>query len=321
MDNPHKYRATDKMSDLICDNYALLMVMSRFGLSLGFGEKTVGETCQSQGVDCHTFLAVANFLNSGNKQQENDFSVAALMEYLKRAHTYFLDFNLPAIRRKLIEAIDCSGADDVAILILKFYDAYVREVRRHMEYENKEVFGYVENLLRGHLDAQYRITVFAEKHNQIGIKLKELKNIIIKYYPEKENDLLNAVLFDIFNCEQDLNSHCSVEDHLFVPAVEALEEQLAQQTHKDAAADQPNEEGAGGEGTENLSQREQEVITCVAKGMSNKEIADRLCLSVHTVITHRRNIARKLQIHSPAGLTIYAIVNKLVELNEIKDRL
>ena len=55
--------------------------------------------------------------------------------------------------------------------------------------------------------------------------------------------------------------------------------------------------------------------------MSNKEIADRLCLSVHTVITHRRNIARKLQIHSPAGLTIYAIVNKLVELNEIKDRL
>ena len=50
-------------------------------------------------------------------------------------------------------------------------------------------------------------------------------------------------------------------------------------------------------------------------------IADRLCLSIHTIITHRRNIARKLQIHSSAGLTIYAIVNKLVELGDIKDQL
>ena len=70
---------------------------------------------------------------------------------------------------------------------------------------------------------------------------------------------------------------------------------------------------------ETLSQREKEIITCVVKGMTNKAIADKLYLSIHTVITHRRNIAAKLQIHSAAGLTIYAIVNKLVELSEIKD--
>ncbi len=69
---------------------------------------------------------------------------------------------------------------------------------------------------------------------------------------------------------------------------------------------------------ESLSQREKEIIVCVVKGMINKEIADQLNISIHTVITHRRNISRKLQIHSPSGLTIYAIVNKLVELNEIK---
>ena len=66
-----------------------------------------------------------------------------------------------------------------------------------------------------------------------------------------------------------------------------------------------------------LSPREKDVVVCVVKGMTNKQIAERLCLSAHTVITHRRNIAGKLQIHSPAGLTIYAIVNKLVELDEI----
>lgn len=67
----------------------------------------------------------------------------------------------------------------------------------------------------------------------------------------------------------------------------------------------------------NLSAREKEIVICVAKGMSNKEIADRLCLSVNTVTTHRRNIARKLDIHSPAGITIYAIVNKLVSIGEV----
>lgn len=68
-----------------------------------------------------------------------------------------------------------------------------------------------------------------------------------------------------------------------------------------------------------LSAREKEIIICVIKGMTNKQISEKLCLSTHTVIAHRRNIASKLQIHSSAGLTIYAIVNKLVELNDIKD--
>jgi DNA-binding NarL/FixJ family response regulator len=70
---------------------------------------------------------------------------------------------------------------------------------------------------------------------------------------------------------------------------------------------------------ESLSNREKEVIVCVIKGMTNKQIADVLRLSAHTVITHRRNISAKLQIHSTAGLTIYAIVNKLVELDEVKN--
>jgi len=70
---------------------------------------------------------------------------------------------------------------------------------------------------------------------------------------------------------------------------------------------------------ESLTTREKEIIVCVIKGMTNKQIADELCLSAHTVISHRRNITAKLQIHSTSGLTIYAIVNKLVELDEIKN--
>lgn len=67
-----------------------------------------------------------------------------------------------------------------------------------------------------------------------------------------------------------------------------------------------------------LSQREKEIVGCIVRGMTNKEIAEKLFISVHTVMTHRKNITRKLQIHSAAGLTIYAIVNKLVELSGVK---
>lgn len=82
----------------------------------------------------------------------------------------------------------------------------------------------------------------------------------------------------------------------------------------------PVPEEAESDEQQSLSTREKEIVVCVVKGLTNREIADRLFLSTHTVITHRRNIARKLQIHSASGLTVYAIVNKLVELGEISPK-
>ena len=70
--------------------------------------------------------------------------------------------------------------------------------------------------------------------------------------------------------------------------------------------------------SDSLSEREKDVIISLVQGMTNKEIADHLCISINTVITHRRNIAKKLQIHSPAGLTIYAIVNNLIDISAVK---
>lgn len=67
-----------------------------------------------------------------------------------------------------------------------------------------------------------------------------------------------------------------------------------------------------------LTPREKEIVVGIVKGLSNKEIAQEINVSVNTVMTHRRNIASKLQIHSPAGLTIYAIVSKLVSIDDIK---
>jgi len=316
------YCTTDKLSDIICDNYSLLQVMSRFGLPLGFADNTVEEWCEANQVHGETFLAVVNFV-AHPKEVSTDLagiSVPALMDYLKQSHHYFLDFQLPNIRRKLIEAIDCSAENEVAYLILKYFDSFVNEVRKHMDYEDMDVFQYVNSLLEGRKNPDYSISMFARDHDQVDAKLAELKNIIIKFYPPRGNGyVMNAVLFDIFTCEQELASHGQVEDGLFVPAVYQLEKRLDATKVcevKKPLVEEPEEdtEMTGSQ----LSQREKEVICCVVKGMSNKEIAEALFISIHTVITHRRNIARKLQIHSSTLLTIYAIVNKLVDISEVK---
>ena len=306
------------MRDLVNDNGSLLLVMARFGISLGFGDKSVRDVGRAHHVDENTFLEVANFVSDREYHCES-VSLPSLIGYLKQAHEYFLDFNLPNIRRKLIEAIDCSQSTDIAMLIVKFYDEYVTEVRKHMEYENDVVFTYVEQLAQGRLNRNYTISEFAGKHTPIGDKLKELKDIVIRYYPERNNYLLNAVLLDIILCEQDLTSHCMIEDKLFVPAVRHVEQQI-KQSGQVAYIDESENETPDKDKLEVLSDREKDIVVCVAKGMNNKEIADYLFLSVHTVTTHRRNISNKLQIHSTAGLIIYAIANRLVNIEDIPQK-
>ena len=129
------YKETDKMSDLICDNYPMVLVMSRFGIALGFGEKNIGEVCRMSGVDPYTFLTVVNFLADEDITPEHDvrkLSVDDLIKYLHNAHDYFLNFRFPHIRRKLVEAIS-NCPDDVAFVIRRFFDEYAEEVNKHMQ--------------------------------------------------------------------------------------------------------------------------------------------------------------------------------------------
>ena len=70
--------------------------------------------------------------------------------------------------------------------------------------------------------------------------------------------------------------------------------------------------------SQDLSTREKLVLQQVSLGLQNKEIAEKLFISTHTVITHRKNITRKLGIKTVSGLTIYALLNKLVDIEDIK---
>lgn len=318
MKNQKTYEADDKMISLISDNYNLLQALGSFGISLGFGDKTVRETCESNGVDTHTFLAVVNYaINDIGVAEDDEFlSVSTLLHYLEASHDYFLDFQLPYIRRELEESLDEDNS--LAALIMRLYDEYSCEIRQHMNYEQQTLFPYVEKLLDGQPASDYNVETFSKHHDAADQQLHELKILIIKYLPQDglHNNQLTATLHDIYENEVWLRQHAMVEDHIFVPAIRRLERQVK---HGDVTRNISDMVLKGSaKGPDALSTREQEVIIALVQGMSNKEIATHLNISTNTVITHRRNIARKLQIHSPAGLTIYAIVNGLVDINAVK---
>ena len=174
------------------------------------------------------------------------------------------------------------------MLILRCYDEFAEEIRTHIEHED-------EGLYDEHVHDDGRITD----------KLTEIKNLIIKYYPggAAQYELI-SVMSALWHTEQDFADHCAIEDDILRPALTKV------MPHIHRRHQMPE--------SEELSDRERDVLVQVVRGLSNKEIADVLCISMHTVISHRKNITRKLNIHSTAGLTIYAIVNKLVDLNSLE---
>lgn len=315
-----KYERGHRMRDLIRSNPSLLPALSRFGIAPGFGDNTVEAVCAGNGVDTGTFLAVANFI-SGHPADTGNISLPSLMGYLRSAHNYFLNYILPTLRMRLVEALSNAANDDITLMILRFYDDYALRVREHMDYEDRVVFTYVDRLLAGELDSGFSIDTFRENHSPIASKLRDLKEIFITHYhaPGASAERVNTVLFNIIQCETDLMAHCRVEDAVFIPAVARLETEMrtrAESRERDAASvavPVPDVSAC-------LTGREKDIVKCVARGLSNKEIANALCLSVHTVTTHRRNISAKLDIHSQAGLAVYAIVNRLVDLSEVKAR-
>jgi len=296
-----------KMVDLLRNNLNLLFVLNQFSIPLGFGEKTIEEVCVKNEVDTQSFITLVQFHgNPGNPdiQKLNTLSPGVILNYLKRSHHYFLGYRLPEIRKQFAEALDEGSTRKT---ILSYFEDYEKEVNDHMGYENDVFFPYVVKLLNGEEQKEYSVKQFEAKHNNIEEKLDDLINLIIKYLPTSGDTLrLSDVLEDLRLCNRDLNLHTFLEDKILVPKIKKIEKKTQ------------NEDQKVVEVAEELSEREKDIVRSVAKGFSNKEIADEHFISIHTVITHRRNISRKLGIHSSAGLTVFAILNKLVDIEDLR---
>jgi regulator of cell morphogenesis and NO signaling len=287
-----------KIADLVLTDRGLLYVLPCFGIGLGLGEKTVGQVCAERTISAPLLLLVCNLYTFDDYAPDTDelgeIPIDGVVAYLEASHDNYLRVRMP----RVIEAVlGLPGGQ----MLASFCEKYRQEAVAHFKYEEEVVFPYIRRLLDGDKSA-YKISEYESNHSDIDGALEDLKNIIVKYLPPDATiERSRPVLQELFAFEYDLRRHTQIEDTILIPLVERLD----------------SERHADPEGME-LTAREQEVLAGLARGQSNKEVADRLHISAHTVISHRKNIMRKTGFKTAQGLTFYALHNGLISQDDFR---
>ena len=296
---------TMKMAELMDLNFNLLGVLTRMGLPFGFGDDTVEGVCRKGGVNVHTFLLICSvYAFDGYRPSQEilmNIDVRDIVKYLRRSHTYYMDVAVKELEGAL-EALMQPCAEIQRKVLRTFFREYREELEKHFDYEENTVFPHVEAVLDQTAPKGYSMGEYEKNHSNVEEKLEDLKNLVMYLPPECDQQQIYRALFYIYTLELDLAKHTTIEDDILIPAVGRMEGKV---------------DNVRPEGGEELSAREKEILVAVAQGKLNKEIADEFCISIHTVITHRKNITRKTGIKTVAGLTVYALLNNLIDINQV----
>ena len=204
-----------KMSDLVNLDYRLLTVISRMGIKVGFGERSVAEVCSMNGVDTATFILVCTMYSLPEFVPDKN-SIAAvrpgiIVDYLHNSHSSYIKYGFMEIEKAMKELVEPCDAKQKKI-ILSFLAGYRKEVENHFDYEEQTLFPYVRAMLDGTADGSYTIAEFREQHSNIEEKLEDLKNIVLKYLPEDcDSELAGRILMQLFSLAEDLDIHTAIE--------------------------------------------------------------------------------------------------------------
>lgn len=227
------FNKDDKMSFLVTGNYNLLPVINRFGIHLGFKEKTIGEVCEEQNIHTGFFLAIVNTYNDENYFPHSEllsFSPFLIIDYLMTTHQYYINYVLPKIEQLLNQVLltckkDCSSLK----MINSFYQKYKVELLLHFQQEDEKVFPYIKDLYHTKIikDPGNTLAVLENEHTNVEVKLSDLKNLILKYLePNYDSNAMNEFLFALFQFEKDIFDHARIEDKILNVQVLKFEKQL-----------------------------------------------------------------------------------------------
>jgi regulator of cell morphogenesis and NO signaling len=229
-----------KMAEVIHLNYHLLMIISRFGINLGFGDKSIRQLCKEYNIDVDFFLEIVNsyhFKNYFPEKQLQGFSVKLIIDYLRKSHEYYIQIKLPQIALLLDQLSGLTGsiAGQPLQLIDQFFKEYKKELEIHIKREEDKVYPYIfmvensfvnktpDQYIVDHI-RQYSMDDFENEHDNVEDKLLDLKNLLIKYLPVPvDSNLSQAILFELFRLEADLRDHARIEDKVLVPKVKYME--------------------------------------------------------------------------------------------------
>ena len=275
------------LGEVVEKHCELIPVINRFGVRLGLSDKSIRDICYEYGINPDFFLVIINtFLNDDyfpEKKLQN-FSIQQIAAYLKQTDMYYKHVMLPNIEKHLNAFITLSNPKNSQLeLIHRFFLKFKSELINRIE--------------SGGLD-----------DNHTEEMLHDLKQILIKHLTGSFNDnLCYAVIFSISGLEKDIQMHNRIRNKILKPMVDLLDDSTFDlSSFKDIKL--PEEKNS------ELSNREIEVLKLISQGFINKEIADKLNISLNTVLSHRKNITSKLGIKTVSGLTFYSIANGYINM-------
>ncbi|MDQ2179286.1 hemerythrin domain-containing protein [Marinifilum sp. D714] len=231
-----------KMADVIQMNYMLIPVIHRFGIELGFGDKTVDQVCEENEVDLNFFLQLVNAYHDQDyfpKEELQSIPVREIVAYLKMTHASYLNNTVTDIEQK-IKSLELEGNEDkkYIALIRNFFEGYKSELTEHIMREEDVVFPYVlavDEIIKSEqftdknkkVFESFSIEEYEEEHDDVEEKLMDLRTIMIKYVaPPANTNLYHSIIQDLFRLEEDLNYHSRIEDKVLIPKIILMEKSI-----------------------------------------------------------------------------------------------
>lgn len=290
--------STTQLSTLIAKYNNLVPVINRFGVKLGLGDKTVSDICNEYSINEDFFLTIINtYLNEDffPEKRLQGFDLNLVVDYLQKTDNYYIKGHLPNIEKHLNAFIAMSDPENRQLELIR---------KLFIEFKN-EFLTRVGDGLSG-----------LTKNDKSYLLLVDIKTILIKHISGNFNEnLCYAVLFSIDSMQDDLYKHNQIREKILHPMIESLIESGIEDWQSLLSIDAlPSSEEEG----RPISDRELEVLKLIALGYINKEIADKLNISLNTVLSHRKNITSKLGIKTVSGLTFYCLSHGYISPDSIE---
>lgn len=302
---------TIEITELVEQNYRILPLLERLEIYSFLGEDSLEEACRRVDADAGTLLLIAEVCEDPRFRPSDkslkEANLDTVLKYLHNSHSYYRDKALHLLSESL-ERLLSGCAEKQKQAIWSFFTDYEDELAKHFTHEEGHVRHYIEHLRSGSYDEARDIDHIDDCHDNIIEKISDLKSLVLKSLPSQclGPERLQALSL-VSALKEDLEAHGRIEELVLEPMIRLMESELYGREIESSDASR-----------ESLSEREKEILVGVATGLINKEIADRFNISIHTVITHRKNITRKTGIKSVAGLTVYALLNGLIDMNSVE---
>ncbi|QGY47607.1 hypothetical protein GM418_29245 [Maribellus comscasis] len=222
-----------KISNLVFENPSLLLMMEHFDINIVVRNKTVEQICNENHINQEIFIAIANLYNGFNVASAENMDkpdTESIILFLKNSHRYYLGEKIPEIRECIRKLYTKNNIPEIR-LVDKFFDEYSKEVKEHLDYEDEIAFPYFSSLSHNKKyfdskETRFSAEEYREHHTDIETKLGELKNLLLKHIPLKQDgSLRRKLLTSLFELEYDLTIHSVIEESILIPLIKKIEKQ------------------------------------------------------------------------------------------------